>query len=1169
MCSVRPTLHASRSTLHASSLLTGFFLITGPWLLFNQVNYGNPLAWEQVRAANAALLRVPPLDIDEIISRIPQILESCWGVLGIELHYPDWVNVPFYGGLVIALIGLVRHTAYIMHHHSRVTSRGSNPGTITPDKSSQFSIFNSQFITLFLWLLALCGAYMLWLRSYVGTENGRLILPGVAPIALLVVMSWMALVPTRWQRVIAIGISTALFVLCAVTPFWIIHPAFAPPPEVSPADRAALSAQPTRLLDGKIQLLHAALGKRVNQDSPLPISLDWGALSKIDQSYQVDLRVVALDGTVLGQLRALPYHGQYATTQWSPSHVFRDDYDIPITPITHTQAIIARVELRLFQHYPQPGFAQLQGQNETLTLGRVRFGPNQSSPATQTQPPIAKFGGMIVLNSAKIENNSLALQWQCLNTPDKDYTLFVHIFDAKGQLVGQFDGQPYNGDYPTHLCERGDAIDDIRKIVLPPTAKRIHMGWYDADSGARLPALHPNDTRWPDDSVLIWEHHNDFDLPDGFSVKQIANGFKEPTAFAFAPDGRIFVAEKSGLLKQLRPNDGVIYGQPVLDLRDEVNDFVDRGLVGLAVDPDFLHNGQIYLLYAYDAPTDAPDADGPRTGRLVRYTLNQLSTTEWGDTIRKASAKILLDDFQSDTMNHSVGTVRFGSDGNLFVSLGDGSLSTTPDQRALRAQQLDNIQGKLLRIDREGNGVPGNPFFDAAQTHSARSRIWAYGFRNPFRFAIHPQSNIPYVGNVGWFTHESLDRAVAGANFGWPCVEGPLNQPEFQSSPTCAGIDTNTVTHSEYTYTHNQANASITGGAFNTGQNFPSNMRGDLFFGDYATQLLYHATLDKNGNISAVEQFANAVGEPVDFAFGPDGALYYLSIYSRGLNRVGYGEVAPIIPAAPKHINNRPIVSILEPADGDVVRPSETVQLRGRISLGESTLNRWQVTLLEGDHRRTLYEGDRVNAQFTVPSALSVGSGIEIVFTATNRTGDSDAQRLTLHAPPADGYIRSWWLIGGFPYRSLNDDAIADGAIGEATYTSPLNDKRAQPIFSESFRIDFAKFITPREKQMAYAFVWIDVPEDRTGLLGMNSDDGIAVWLNGQNIWRNDVHRYVPKPGEPDDLRDLDLPAIKLKKGRNALLVKVSQDIGDWVLKLRVLNPDGSIMHDAVARMGV
>jgi hypothetical protein len=99
---------------------------------------------------------------------------------------------------------------------------------------------------------------------------------------------------------------------------------------------------------------------------------------------------------------------------------------------------------------------------------------------------------------------------------------------------------------------------------------------------------------------------------------------------------------------------------------------------------------------------------------------------------------------------------------------------------------------------------------------------------------------------------------------------------------------------------------------------------------------------------------------------------------------------------------------------------------------------------------------------------------------------------------------------------------------------------------------------------MVYAFVWIASPEDRKGLLGMNSDDGLAAWLNGERIWFNKVSRFMP-----DDLRDIDLPPIQLKKGYNALLLKIDTNEGEWRFKARVLNPDGSIMRDVVPKLAL
>ena len=134
---------------------------------------------------------------------------------------------------------------------------------------------------------------------------------------------------------------------------------------------------------------------------------------------------------------------------------------------------------------------------------------------------------------------------------------------------------------------------------------------------------------------------------------------------------------------------------------------------------------------------------------------------------------------------------------------------------------------------------------------------------------------------------------------------------------------------------------------------------------------------------------------------------------------------------------------------------------------------------------------------------------------------------------------------------------------GEANYIPKPDDPLAWPIRSATRNVNFLRYITPVYKTMAYAFVWIDSPQERKGLLGMNSDDGIAAWLNGKEIWRHKISRYMP-----DDTRDIDLPAIQLKKGLNALLIKVDQNDGDWQFKARILNADGSIMRDVTARLG-
>ncbi len=640
------------------------------------------------------------------------------------------------------------------------------------------------------------------------------------------------------------------------------------------------------------------------------------------------------------------------------------------------------------------------------------------------------------------------------------------------------------------------------------------------------------------------------ELPPGFRVEQIVADLELPTTFAFAPDGRVFIAEKNGRVKVWK--DGVLYAQPLIDIRDEVNNFVDRGLIGMALDPNFAQNGWIYLMYSWDAPGQKPDVDEPRRSRIVRYTVE-------GDVARPSSAYVILDDHWNYTQNHSVGTLKFDRKGYLWVSLGEGALSAMPGKEALLALDVNTIQGKVLRIDpRTGEGVRGNPFYDPRFPKSARSRVWAYGFRNPFRFALHPETQLPYVGDVGWNTYEMLMIATKGANFGWPCVEGIMDVPQHQSLPECRGVNVKTTTPKELSYHHNNQNAAVVAGDFNTGDHFPPEMRGNFFYGDYSTQVINRVVLDQKGRFKEVLPFGKQMGEPVDIQFGPDGALWYLSIYSGGLRRIVY-EKNPLKPLATitETRTTRPRVTMRTPLHGEVYQPGQRVALRADVQ--NAARVEWRVTRYDGRRPTPITVTAATDASFVMPAGLGDQGFVEVILTAVNDKGEVAAARANVYPFPSDGYIRAWWLNGGYPWRQLGDNLLPGG---DGNYIPRVGDKTAWLIRSESRNINLLRYVTPAYRTSAYAFVWIESPEERSGLLGLNSDDGIAAWLNGERIWFNDISRYMP-----DDTRDIDLPPIKLKKGFNALLIKVYTNDGDWQFKARVLNPDGSIMRDVSHRL--
>jgi len=326
---------------------------------------------------------------------------------------------------------------------------------------------------------------------------------------ILVVMGWMALIPVTLQRIFSLGVVVALFALSLITPWWVIRPAFAPPIFLNTDEVAARTAPNSPVFNGQIKLLRAELGTLTPHSSAgqanaqLPLTLYWGAQQPIDQSYRVEVRVVEADtGNVIGQLRALPNHGRFATNRWPIGQYFRDDYTLVISA---TQPHIARVELRLFQQYPQPGYVKLINDSDVFLIEHVRVGPLLPHDPAAANAAQAFFGEGIALMASQVNTDTLELSWRCRDAPHNDYTLFVHVFDANNNVLAEYDGQPQQGEAPTSLWMPNDVYADRRPISLPPNAARIQIGWYDPATGARLPATHPDGSRWPDDAVVIWE----------------------------------------------------------------------------------------------------------------------------------------------------------------------------------------------------------------------------------------------------------------------------------------------------------------------------------------------------------------------------------------------------------------------------------------------------------------------------------------------------------------------------------------------------------------------------------------------------------------------------------------------------------------------------------------
>ncbi|MDZ4747194.1 MAG: PQQ-dependent sugar dehydrogenase [Saprospiraceae bacterium] len=324
-------------------------------------------------------------------------------------------------------------------------------------------------------------------------------------------------------------------------------------------------------------------------------------------------------------------------------------------------------------------------------------------------------------------------------------------------------------------------------------------------------------------------------LPPGFAEVLVAQEL-DPTTMALAPDGRIFITEKIGRIRIVE-NDQLL-PDPFLVL--EVDNYNERGLSGIAFDPEFELNGYIYVYYT---------VKGENHNRVSRFTAN-------GNYAVPGSETILLNiDPLSGTI-HNAGSMVFGIDGKLYVSVGDGA-----DGQA--AQRMTSLRGKILRINSDGSIPDDNPFYNEAT--GVYRAIYALGFRNSFSMTVQPGTGRIYATEVGASNWEEVNDIQAGKNYGWPIIEGPINgqtPPDNYKEPV-------------FYYNHADGCAAVGAAFYNPDvAMFPSLYAGKFFFADYCEGYIKIMNPATPG-VAAV--FATNINRPLNLLVAPDGTMYYLA----------------------------------------------------------------------------------------------------------------------------------------------------------------------------------------------------------------------------------------------------------------------------------------------------
>jgi glucose/arabinose dehydrogenase len=348
----------------------------------------------------------------------------------------------------------------------------------------------------------------------------------------------------------------------------------------------------------------------------------------------------------------------------------------------------------------------------------------------------------------------------------------------------------------------------------------------------------------------------------------IGEGVDTATGLVIAPNDDVWTTSQTGTVQRFRA--GTTTGDPVFSLT--VDSTGERGLLGLAFDPNFAANKFVYVYHT------VPGASGAAPfNRVSRFTVNDTNPLDYSAVPGSETVLLTLEPLGAN--NHNGGGLGFGADGKLYVSVGENAV-------AANAQSVASRHGKLLRLNPDGSIPADNPtaIDGIAGTPAGLNRaIYAAGLRNPYRFAVHPGTGQMFINDVGAGAFEEVNAVRAGANFGWPQTEGL----------TPAGV--NGVTYPIYAYANGTGplqGKSIVGGAFYAPavQAFPGEYRDDYFFADFIVGRIYR----RDAGTGAVTTFAEDIGQPTDLQVTRDGRLLYLERQTGQVKAVRY-----VWPAAP------------------------------------------------------------------------------------------------------------------------------------------------------------------------------------------------------------------------------------------------------------------------------
>ncbi|MCP9495345.1 MAG: PQQ-dependent sugar dehydrogenase [Pyrinomonadaceae bacterium MAG19_C2-C3] len=402
-------------------------------------------------------------------------------------------------------------------------------------------------------------------------------------------------------------------------------------------------------------------------------------------------------------------------------------------------------------------------------------------------------------------------------------------------------------------------------------------------------------------------------LPSNYE-DSLVTGVIAPTALAFTPDGRLLITTQGGQVRVFQNN--ALLATPALNLNARLCANSERGLLGVAVDPNFTQNRFVYFYYTFNknnqCPTGQPTNPNNPVNRVARFVLND------DNTINLTSEMVLIDNIHSPAGNHNGGDLHFGKDGLLYISVGDGGADYAGDSGGAGANDAARdrhvLLGKILRVTRDGDIPADNPYRGADSgrcnvTGSTTAGNWcqetfASGLRNPFRIAFDPNAAATrfFINDVGQNVWEEIDEGARGADYGWNLREGHCANGSTTNCGTVAGLVNPVFDYPRVGScgADGVCGNSITGGAFVPAGVWSQDFDGAYLFSDFVAGKIFKLTRNSNGTYTG-STFVSGLGNSsaVTLIFGADGNLYYTTYAGGGqVRRIRFTGTANRAPVA-------------------------------------------------------------------------------------------------------------------------------------------------------------------------------------------------------------------------------------------------------------------------------